>query len=244
MKKILLTILFFNLIFLPTFAEEISTTEESENPELEKMLDYVYEPEEETEDENVGENDVVLNVTPKTKPVKKSKKLSEKKLDLDTKTDDRISPENLYKYENFNPYESKSTSYTNQKQHGNFTLGTKYDSTIAPESLTQTSTLFTKYQKNKFSFNTSYKSNSFASLDQRGKGTLSFSPEYKLNSRVSVQNIYSTSFLDKNKKSELVFSLKPFKDDRMDFNIGASQIYSETSTPTRSQLNFSTKFRF
>ncbi len=244
MKKILLTILFFNLIFLPAFAEEISTTEESENPELEKMLDYVYEPEEETEDENVGENDVVLNVTPKTKPVKKSKKLSEKKLDLDTKTDDRISPENLYKYENFNPYESKSTSYTNQKQYGNFTLGTKYDSTIAPENLTQTSTLFTKYQKNKFSFNTSYKSNSFASLDQRGKGTLSFSPEYKLNSRVSVQNIYSTSFLDKNKKSELVFSLKPFKDDRMDFNIGASQIYSETSTPTRSQLNFSTKFRF
>ena len=244
MKKILLTILFFNLIFLPAFAEEISTTEESENPELGKMLDYVYEPEEETEDENVGENDVVLNVTPKTKPVKKSKKLSEKKLDLDTKTDDRISPENLYKYENFNPYESKSTSYTNQKQHGNFTLGTKYDSTIAPENLTQTSTLFTKYQKNKFSFNTSYKSNSFASLDQRGKGTLSFSPEYKLNSRVSVQNIYSTSFLDKNKKSELVFSLKPFKDDRMDFNIGASQIYSETSTPPRSQLNFSTKFRF
>ena len=244
MKKILLTILFFNLIFLPAFAEEISTTEESENPELEKMLDYVYEPEEETEDENVGENDVVLNVTPKTKPVKKSKKLSEKKLDLDSKTDDRISPENLYKYENFNPYESKSTSYTNQKQHGNFTLGTKYDSTIAPENLTQTSILFTKYQKNKFSFNTSYKSNSFASLDQRGKGTLSFSPEYKLNSRVSVQNIYSTSFLDKNKKSELVFSLKPFKDDRMDFNIGASQIYSETSTPTRSQLNFSTKFRF
>lgn len=244
MKKILLTILFFNLIFLPTFAEEVSTTERAENPELEQMLDYVYEPEEDIYDENVGENDVILNVTPKTKPVKKSKNLSEKKLDVTTKSDDRLSPENIYKYDNFNPYESKSTSFTNQKQHGNFTIGTKYDSKIAPESLTQTSTLFTKYQKNKFSFNTSYKSNSFASLDQRGKGTLSFSPEYKLNNHVSVQNIYSTSFLDKNKKSEFVFSLKPFKDDRMDFNIGASQIYSETSTPTRSQLNFSTKFRF
>ncbi len=244
MKKILLTILFFNLIILPTFAEEVSTTERAENPELEQMLDYVYEPEEDIYDENVGENDVILNVTPKTKPVKKSKNLSEKKLDVTTKSDDRLSPENIYKYDNFNPYESKSTSFTNQKQHGNFTIGTKYDSKIAPESLTQTSTLFTKYQKNKFSFNTSYKSNSFASLDQRGKGTLSFSPEYKLNNRVSVQNIYSTSFLDKNKKSEFVFSLKPFKDDRMDFNIGASQIYSETSTPTRSQLNFSTKFRF
>ena len=244
MKKILFTILFFNLIFLPTFAEEVSTTERAENPELEQMLDYVYEPEDDIYDENVGENDVILNVTPKTKPVKKSKNLSEKKLDVTTKSDDRLSPENIYKYDNFNPYESKSTSFTNQKQHGNFTLGTKYDSKIAPESLTQTSTLFTKYQKNKFSFNTSYKSNSFASLDQRGKGTLSFSPEYKLNNHVSVQNIYSTSFLDKNKKSELVFSLKPFKDDRMDFNIGASQIYSETSTPTRSQLNFSTKFRF
>ncbi len=243
MKKILLTILFFNLIFLPTFADEVSTTERSENPELEKMLDYVYEPEKETEDDNIGENDVILNITSKTKPVKKSKNLN-KKLDVTTKSDDRISPENIYKYNSFNPYESKSTSFTNQKQHGNFTLGTKYDSKITPESLTQTSTLFTKYQKNKFSFNTSYKSNSFGSFDQRNKGTLSFSPEYKLNNHVSVQNIYSTSFLDKNKKSEFVFSLKPFKDDRMDFNIGASQIYSETSTPTRSQLNFSTKFRF
>ena len=78
MKKILLTILFYNLIFLPTFAEEVSTTERAENPELEQMLDYVYEPEEDIYDENGGENDVILNVTPKTKPVKKSKNLSEK----------------------------------------------------------------------------------------------------------------------------------------------------------------------
>lgn len=244
MKKILLTIILLNILSIPVLAEESSTPLEAENPELEEMLDYVYEPENEIEQETTDENDVILNITPQNQPTKKSKKLSNKKLDLNSKSDNRISPENIYKYNSFNPYESKSTSFTNQKQHGNFTLGTKYDSTIAPESLTQTSTLFTKYQKDKFSINTSYKNNSFASLDQRGKGTLSFSPEYKLNSHVSVQNIYSTSFLDKNKKSELVFSLKPFKDDRMDFNVGASQIYSETSTPTRSQLKFSTKFRF
>ena len=81
-------------------------------------------------------------------------------------------------------------------------------------------------------------------LNQQGKGTFSFSPEYKINSHISLQSIYSTSFLDKNKKNEVVFSLKPFKDDRMNFDIGASQIYSENTAPTRSQLNFSTKFKF
>lgn len=228
---------------MPVIAEEVQQAETEDTPE---EFGMIYEPENSSEEVNEkSADDVYLNVS-KQEPtsVKKAKKFGNKKYDLTTKQDKNISPQNAYQYENYNPYASKSSSFTNQKQYGNFTLGTKYDGTYAPENMTQTSTLFSKYQKEKFSFNTSYKSNSLAPIDQRGKGTLSFSPEYKLNNRVSIQNIYSTSFLDKNKKSELVFSLKPFKDDRMDLNIGASQIYSETSAPTRSQLNFSTKFRF
>ena len=72
-----------------------------------------------------------------------------------------------------------------------------------------------------------------------------FTPEYKINDRFSFQNRYSTSLLDRSRQNELVFSVKPFKDDRMNFDIGAGQVYSvETEMPTRSRLNFSTKFRF
>ena len=232
-----------SLLAMPVIAEEVQQAETEDTPE---EFGMIYEPENSSEEVNEkSADDVYLNVSKQESiSIKKAKKFGNKKYDLTTKQDKNISPQNAYQYENYNPYASKSSSFTNQKQYGNFTLGTKYDGTYGPESMTQTSTLFSKYQKEKFSFNTSYKSNSLAPIDQRGKGTLSFSPEYKLNNRVSIQNIYSTSFLDKNKKSELVFSLKPFKDDRMDLNIGASQIYSETSAPTRSQLNFSTKFRF
>ena len=243
MKKIVLIMFLISLLAMPVIAEEVQQAETEDTPE---EFGMIYEPENSSEEVNEkSADDVYLNVS-KQEPIsiKKAKKFGNKKYDLTTKQDKNISPQNAYQYENYNPYASKSSSFTNQKQYGNFTLGTKYDGTYTPESMTQTSTLFSKYQKEKFSLNTSYKSNSLAPIDQRGKGTLSFSPEYKLNNRVSIQNIYSTSFLDKNKKSELVFSLKPFKDDRMDLNIGASQIYSETSAPTRSQLNFSTKFRF
>ena len=243
MKKIVLIMFLISLLAMPVIAEEVQQAETEDTPE---EFGMIYEPENSSEEVNEkSADDVYLNVSKQESiSIKKAKKFGNKKYDLTTKQDKNISPQNAYQYENYNPYASKSSSFTNQKQYGNFTLGTKYDGTYAPESMTQTSTLFSKYQKEKFSFNTSYKSNSLAPIDQRGKGTLSFSPEYKLNNRVSIQNIYSTSFLDKNKKSELVFSLKPFKDDRMDLNIGASQIYSETSAPTRSQLNFSTKFRF
>lgn len=164
--------------------------------------------------------------------------------DLKQKQDFRISPQNIYHYTDQNPYSTKSTSFTKEKKHGNFTLGTKYNSSFAPDTYSQTNTLFTKYQKNKFSLNTSYSNNTLTSFAQQSKGTFAFSPEYKLNNHVSLQSIYSTNFLDKNHKNEFVFSLKPFKDDRMNFDLGASQIYSENSTPTRSQLNFSTKFKF
>lgn len=184
-------------------------------------------------------DDQTFSINTKRKDIKKLNNI-----DLQQKKDFRISPQNVYQYTDQNPYSTKSTSFTKEKKHGNFTLGTKYNSSFAPNTYSQTNTLFTKYQKNKFSFNTSYSNNALTSFAQQNKGTLAFSPEYKLNNHVSLQSIYSTNFLDKNHKSEFVFSLKPFKDDRMNFDLGASQIYSENSAPTRSQLNFSTKFNF
>lgn len=175
---------------------------------------------------------------------KKPKEYKNKSFDKKKSDSKRFSPQNIYDYESKNPYAKQSTSFLREKKYGNFSLGTKYDTTFSPDSYSQKSTMFAKYQKNKFSLNTSYKNDSFAGLNKAGKGTFSFTPEYKLNNHVSLQNIYSTNFLEKNRKNELVFTLKPFKDDRMNFGIGAGQIYSEGTAPIRSQLNFSTKFNF
>lgn len=197
-------------------------------------------------DENDIDDDTIYLKDDQTFSINTKRKDTKKlnNIDLQQKKDFRISPQNVYQYTDQNPYSTKSTSFSKEKKHGNFTLGTKYNSSFAPNTYSQTNTLFTKYQKNKFSFNTSYSNNALTSFAQQNKGTLDFSPEYKLNNHVSLQSIYSTNFLDKNHKSEFVFSLKPFKDDRMNFDLGASQIYSENSAPTRSQLNFSTKFNF
>lgn len=226
MKKILSVLLIINTLICPAFSYEMD------------LEDY-FTPEELSSPDAV---DVDFS-TPSVK-TKKNKQIKSESYNYAVNDEKTLSPQNYYKYQNDNPYASKSTSFTREKKHGNFTLGTKYDSTFSPDNLDQTSTLFTKYNKQKFSFSTAYKNGTFTPLSQQGKGTLYFSPEYKLNNHVSIQNIYSTSFLDKNSKNEFVFSLTPFKDDRMNFNVGASQIYSENSAPTRSQLNFSTKIRF
>lgn len=170
--------------------------------------------------------------------------LKTENLNLMPQTNYTVTPQNIFDYKNKNPYDKHSTSFTREKKHGNFSFGTKSDYTFAPDSYSQTGTLFAKYNKNKFTLNTSYKSNAFTSLEKTGKGTFAFTPEYKLNNHVTLQNVYSTNFMDRNRKNELIFSLKPFKDDRMNFDLGAGQIYSDNTAPIRSQLNFSTKFKF
>lgn len=176
--------------------------------------------------------------------LKTPQEFNSKQLNLTKQNNYTVNPQNVFDFYNKNPYDKHSTSHTNEKKYGNFTFGNKTDSTFAPEKFTQTSTMFAKYSKNKFSLNTSYKSNSFASMEKTGKGTFAFTPEYKLNNHVTLQNVYSTNFMDRNRKNELIFSLKPFKDDRMNFDVGAGQIYSDTTSPIRSQVNFSTKFKF
>ena len=156
----------------------------------------------------------------------------------------RVTPQNISSYNDFNPYSSKSTSFSKEKKAGNFSFGTQQNYTFSPDSYTRTNTLFTKYQKDKFSVNTSYQNTGLPTFEQQRKGTLMFAPEYKINDHFSLQNRVSNSFLDKSRKNEVVFSIKPFKDNRMNFDIGAGRVYSETALPNRSQLNFSTKFHF
>lgn len=216
MKKFSLLILTLFLIALPVFAD--GETEDEIQLDLASPIERIN--------------------------LKSPQNLKSEKLDLTQQKTYTVTTQNIFDYKNKNPYDKHSTSFTREKKHGNFSFGTKSDYTFAPDSYSQTGTMFAKYNKNKFTLNTSYKSSAFTSLEKTGKGTFAFTPEYKLNNHVTLQNVYSTNFMDRNRKNELIFNLKPFKDDRMNFDIGAGQIYSETTTPVRSQLNFSTKFKF
>lgn len=148
-----------------------------------------------------------------------------------------------------NPYEKKSTSFKQERKFvknkfGQMSVGSQTDATVTPDTLTRKNTMYTKYEKNKFSVDTSYQNSSTNFDSNMSGGTVTVTPGYKMNEHMSIQNRNSTDLTSKDKKSEMVFSVKPFKDDRMDFNVGAGQVYSETSAPVRSQLNFSTKINF
>lgn len=147
-------------------------------------------------------------------------------------------------YMNIDPYAKHTATFTEEKTKGNFTFGAKLDNTFTSDTYNPSGTIFSEYRRNKFTLNTSLQNGNMVDWQHRGQGTFSFSPEYKINNHVTIQNVYSTNFLDDSKKSEFIFSLKPFKSDRMDLNVGASQVmYSEDVRPPRSQLNFSTKFK-
>ena len=148
-------------------------------------------------------------------------------------------------YRDFNPASQKTVSFSREKTFGDFSIGTRQDGIFTPESYSQTNSYYSKYTKNKFTLNTSYQNKALTSFTEQRRGTFIFSPEYKINDKFSFQNRYSTSLLDRSRQNELVFSVKPFKDDRVNFDVGAGQVYSiETDMPTRSRVNFSTKFRF
>lgn len=170
-----------------------------------------------------------------------------KNVETDTKgynftTKEDFKPRSLNDY---NPTAKSSMSFSREKSFGNFLIGTQNDHTVSSDTYSGTNTYFTRYTKDKFSLNTSYQNKALTSFAEQRRGMFMFSPEYKINEKFSFQNRYSTSLLDRSRKNELVFSIKPFKDDRMNFDVGAGQVYSvETAMPTRSQLNFSTKFRF
>lgn len=215
--------------------DELGSDDENDDTDY---SDFLYD---DSEDDS---NAIYLDDTKNTsqKPtIKKKDKIKDLSIDSNSKT----TPGNRnYLFDNLNLYNTKTTSFGTEKTKGNFSFGSTYDNSITPNQLTQTRTLFTKYQKDNFSIKSSYKNNTLGGFDQQFKGSFSFSPEYKINNHLSVQNVYTVNVMDKSSKNEVVFSLKPFNDDRMNLNVGASQINYQDTTPSRSQLNFSTQIKF
>ena len=164
---------------------------------------------------------------------------------IDKSTQENTFLGNVQKYSEYNPYNKKTFSYGNESQWKDFYYGTNTDYTYNADSMSHMNTLYTKYKKNKFSLGAYYRTNSsLLSPTPVGRGIFAFTPEYEINRHLSIQNSYSTNFMENNQKSELKLFYKPFEDDRMDFNVGTSQIYSTTNAPKRTQINIGTNFRF
>lgn len=152
--------------------------------------------------------------------------------------------EKILFYNENDKFKTKSFSQTAEKKFGRTSFGTKYSSDVKPDSMSNSLTLFSKYQREKFSLNSSYKQ-SQAFMDKKTvPGVFSITPEYKLNDYFSVQNIYSSNLSNNQRKNEVVLSVHPLKNDRMNLDVGAGQVYYNDSRPGSSQFNFSTRFKF
>ena len=164
---------------------------------------------------------------------------------IDKSSQENVFLGNIQKYGEYNPYNKKTFSFNKEKKWKDFYYGTNTDYTYNADSMSHMNTLYTKYKKNKFSLDAYYRSNSsLLSPTPVGRGIFAFTPEYEINQHFSIQNSYSTNLLENNQKNEMKLFYKPFEDDRMDFNVGTSQIYSTTNAPKRTQINFGTNFRF
>lgn len=131
-------------------------------------------------------------------------------------------------------------------QTGNFTLGALYNNEIDGNAMLESETgLFSKYEKNKFALNSSYKK-SLNTLYNEYYDTFTFGPELKLNSYMSVKNNYSADITRNRKSAELVLSVNPFgkKDkDRMYFELGAKQTLYPDGEFVRNQFSFTSTFK-
>lgn len=128
--------------------------------------------------------------------------------------------------------------------NSNTLLGTTYKTTSGSGKWEDSLSLYSKYKRDRFSFTSSYTPAKNGYRYTQNPGTVSFAPELKLNNHISLKNVYSDNLSSRQKKNEVVLSLKPFKDERMDLSVGAGQTFSTENLPSKSQLNFSTKFHF
>lgn len=142
-------------------------------------------------------------------------------------------------------YSKKTISNTKEKKHGKATLGVKHDTTLSPENLTQKRTLYSKYNlTEKMSINADYQTNSSDSIEAQTKGAIGIGPEYQVNRKLKLKNKYTKDLNNNSNKGEVSVEIKPFNNDRFDFNAGAAQIQQENGDTSRSQVNFGTNFKF
>lgn len=253
-------------IFIYAIPEDntLDTEQEEKDAPESAYLKQPKQQEKEIISEETNENDIVLGaITLKgyTQYIEDSNTIHLKDVNdefvLNIKTPQKISSS---KSLNFGvPTAKQSLRYINDEylispnsinassKVGNFTIGAQYNNEVDNIAMLEKETgLFTKYERNRFAL-TSSVTKSLNTTYAQDYNTISIVPELKINNYMSLKNVISADITRNKKSSKLVFSINPFgkKDtDRMHFELGAKQTYSEDTQTTSSQFSFSTQLKF
>lgn len=184
-------------------------------------------------------NDINLELTQPKKTINLERKQYSAQTDYDKTQKSGVSQD----YSTQNPNTKRSAKFKNRKKFKDVSVGTESTHTTTSDTYSSSNTFYTEYEKKNFKLNSSYTKNTTPNQQNQDKGTVSVTPEYRLNRHVSVQNKYSSNLNDNSNKGELKLNVQPFKDDRMDMGVGVGQKFSPSS-PSSSQVNFSTNIRW
>lgn len=152
---------------------------------------------------------------------------------------------NSYSKYNAPEYSIIPVTSTNYRKIKGFSAGTIFDQSIDYGELEQSSGVFSRYEYKCLALNTAYKK-TVNSTNNNYNDNFYLSPEWKLNQYLTLREILSTDITRNLKKSELILSINPFgnKDiDRLRFELGASQTFSNTNELIKNQFKFATSFK-
>ena len=127
--------------------------------------------------------------------------------------------------------------------HKGFSLGTSYNESIDTSDLGFTTSLYSKYENKYFALKTSYDKNAGVSYSNI-VDKFSFAPELKLNRYVSIKDVITSDITRNRKKNEVILSIKPTADDRVRFEFGAGQTFDSNNELMRTQVKFSTQYKW
>ena len=127
--------------------------------------------------------------------------------------------------------------------HGPFSVGTSYNESIDTSDLGFTTSLYTKYENKYFALKSSYDKNTGV-LYSDVIDKFSFAPELKLNRYVSIKDVVTSDITRNRKKNEVILSIKPSNDDRVRFEFGAGHTYDSNNELLRTQIKFSTQYKW
>ncbi len=192
----------------------------------------------ETVEQEAPSIDLQLTQPQKTYDLSRTK--YQKKLSADKTV---VNEQQIQDYSKTNPNQKRTATFKNKKKFKDVSVGSNSTHTTTSDTYSGSSTLYTEYEKKNFKLNSGYTKNTTPNQANQDKGTLSVTPEYKINKHVSIQNKYSTDLNNNSKKGEVKVNVQPFKDDRMDMGVGVGQKFSGSSQSS-SQVNFSTNIRF
>ena len=128
---------------------------------------------------------------------------------------------------------------------GKFTFGTNMEQEVDFGELEHTANFFTRFDKGRFGFETAYE-RTIGSTYNNYFDNLYVAPELKINKFLSLKEVLTADMTRNRRKAEFVLSVKPLahtKENRLNFEFGASQTYDDSNALIRKQLKFNTRFK-